>query len=238
MLTEENSLAVLTPSRGLAHSRCVEAIYRELKLWPGAHEWFWVHGEMMPDCHNHVIQSMYEHETETDRRFEWMLFLEDDIVLPKNMLGELRRRMLEQKSADDRIIGISPQTYVKRPAKSGPQSIPCTSRNSQDGYVEGTGLFCLLLLRSLMDEFLQPLFSTLNRFDTQRNHLYGVMGQDWKFLRSIRQKGFRVMAAIDLEVDHLTVESFREKDYHKTQEQWNGPHKIVSYRNWEPDLRR
>lgn len=74
-------IAVLTPSRGLLHSRTAEELNREMQPF----EWRWLlsHGLPIPDCFNELVDRALRINC------SHLLFVEDDMHLPHGVVEEL-----------------------------------------------------------------------------------------------------------------------------------------------------
>lgn len=85
-------IAVLTPSRGLLHSRTAEELNNELR--PFEWRWFISHGLPIPDCFNDLVTRALK----TDASH--LLFVEDDMHLPKGIFEELLAEDVDIALAD------------------------------------------------------------------------------------------------------------------------------------------
>lgn len=115
-------LAVVLPSRGVIHSRTIEAVLRETAALPT--DWtsrlFIAHGRPIPDCFNEP----------TARALAWgarlVWFVEEDMALPVGILGAL-------------LAHPAPFVAADYPAGGHP-----TVHRDQTGTVLWTGTGCLL----------------------------------------------------------------------------------------------
>jgi hypothetical protein len=230
-------IGVILPSRGLEYSEAEQSRTEELNRygrgWPGE-GWLWkifyAHKLDCPECHNAPLMDLVRFEEEHSFRFSRVWWVEDDIVFPPGMFRILMDRLTVESSKDEKIIGISPQTWVSRPPDWKKKQCSPAMTWDHAGHIDGCGLYSFLHRRSLLDSFKMPLFSPENKIDVPvgrayNGDLWGVMGQDWRWQTAIKALGFRCIAARDLEVKHLVVKNFKEPGVNRWT--WNGVHEIV-----------
>lgn len=138
-------ICVLTPSRGLVHSRTVEEVARELH----GHDYRWLlsHGLPIPDCFNDLV----DRALRTDCRY--LLFIEDDMHLPKGIVQKLFEARADIALAD----------YPVRKTQR------CVGYLNGEFAYGGTGL--LLVKREVFDSLLPPYFRTHISYQIQDNKL-------------------------------------------------------------------
>lgn len=132
------NLAVIIPSRGLMHSRTAEEIVRNLQGIP--HRKFFAHRLPIPECFEFPLTKALK-----DPSFTHILFLEDDMVLPDNIV----KNMLNAMTAD--VITCD------YPAAKDGRGVVFTAK---DGQVVFGGLGCTLVKRAALDKVKPPYFRT------------------------------------------------------------------------------
>lgn len=103
-------LAVVLPSRGLIYSQTVEELYRELesiRTFRGdRYKVFFSHGRPIPECFNIPTEQALEDD------FSHVLFVEEDMVLPRGILQELIDREAPAVACDYPVSGGSGGTVM------------------------------------------------------------------------------------------------------------------------------
>lgn len=163
-----------------------------------------------PDCWNGLITKL--DNTPFPWNFVW--FLEDDIVLPEGGLEAMFERLFAYRQVYPATVGASYQTWVHRFDRG---RIPAISwRDESEGLILTCGWYCLLLDRQALQIFQRPIF--------QERH---IMGQDVFMTGALNNAGFRIVAVPGVSLPHLRVDEFKYKGW--TNRQWAGPHKRSEY---------
>lgn len=144
-------LAVILPSRGLLFSESFEELLRELK--PFNYKIYFAHGKPIPDCFNLPLERALK-----DEEVSHILFAEDDMMLPKGILG---------KMADLNV----PATALDYPFKNNGEA---TILHDPEGYALYSGTGFLLVWREVLDKMPKPVFRTDLAWDVriQKGTLY------------------------------------------------------------------
>lgn len=176
-------LAVIMPSRGLIFSQTIEELLRELS----GHDYdlFLSHQRPIPECFNEPLERVLS----SDEPYTHIWFVEEDMVLPEGILMEL-------------LWCDSPIATSDYPAVPGTM---CVQRDAS-GNVLYTGTGCLLVERSVFDDFELPVFDTSfaytpdgtligERNQQDKSRLYGQ--HDIHFFLTVRELGLPI-AVTDL----------------------------------------
>lgn len=209
------SFVVLTPSRGLVHSRTVEAVEANRTAARNAghtdHGWRLVHGEPIPDCDNDAVEAGLATNATA------LLFVEEDMVPPADALLRAFETLRDNDvAAVDYPVGEHP-------------AWACISRNK--GAIEWCGLGFTLIRRTLFEQLDRPWFRTDITYaidrdadgsrslrEMHRPSEYG--GQDIHFFRRSIAAGARIGQVPGIVAGHAKV---REMGRSGTN---NGAHRI------------
>lgn len=134
-------IGVILPSRGLIFSRTADEILEALNNAP--HKIFFSHRRPIPECFNEPLEKALK-----DKDITHIWFVEDDMVLPPNILSKL----LEV----DKAV-VTADYPVNQKGRGSVFSI-----KGQTIYC-GTG--CLLVKREVFDEIKKPVFRTNVRWN-------------------------------------------------------------------------
>lgn len=102
-------LAVVLPSRGLVFSQTVEELYRELNNLDGSFSMFWSHGRPIPACFNVPTEQALAGD------FDFVLFVEEDMVLPEGILNRMLSQVDQVIACDYPVSGGSGGTALYDP---------------------------------------------------------------------------------------------------------------------------
>jgi hypothetical protein len=201
--TRENmgaSFAVVTPSRGLVHSRTVEAVMRNVgKATARGYEfrgWFFTHDLPIPRCHERATQKALANGADA------LWYVEEDVIPPDGAL--VRLFALQARAA----IGA-----VDYPC-DGPPFISYVPHDPIDGSVPWAPLGCTLVARAVFEKVARPWFRTDRRFVTRdgsphvipgRVDEYG--GQDAYFFIRARLAGFEILRVPNMVAGHARLRS-------------------------------
>jgi len=137
--------AVVTPSRGLIHSRTVEAVLGQA----AAHEnvgWYFTHDLPIPECHERVTEMGLRSGADA------LWFIEEDVIPPLDALAE---SMILLRSFD--------AVAVDYPVGSVREAWGCAVRDD-DAHVLWCGLGCTLVRAEVFRKVPRPWFSTDARY--------------------------------------------------------------------------
>lgn len=172
--------AVVTPSRGLVHSRTIEAVLDNVWDVPGCLGWLLTHDLPIPDCDEQVA------EAGLDTGADVLWFVEEDVIPPA---GALRASL--DLLADG--YGIAAIDY---PVSHASDAWGCIVR--QDADIIWCGLGATLIPRATFEAVKRPWFVTdweyrrwKGSWKAMRNHgRYGQ--QDIHFCMAVREAGLRI----------------------------------------------
>jgi len=199
-------IAVCLPTRGLIFAETIKALIKELK--PYEYELIIVSGLPIPDSHNTCV----EEALVTD--CNWILFLEEDIVLPEGAIKLFKNEI--QKGAKVVIIDYPIE---------GSES--CVIK--KDGKLLWGPLGCTLIAREVFEDMPRPWFRTDKTLliTNEKTFEYKIQdvpnkygGHDILFYLYLRQKGIPVGIVEGVKAKHLRLESWERKTMN------NGVHKI------------
>ena len=141
-MVEPTKLAVILPSRGLMFSETFEELLNELQDFD--YEIFWSHGNSLPDCFNIPTERALN-----DEQVFAILFVEDDMIIPKGML----KRMFEQNY---------PVVAMDYPFR---QNGDATVLHDPEGKAYWTGTGFILIARNVLENIPKPIWRTDQTFD-------------------------------------------------------------------------
>jgi len=137
MSSSKVNIGVIYPSRGLLFTETLKEVLDNLTDSKALYEIYWSHGNKLPACFNKPLNKALRNAQHTH-----ILFLEDDMVIPKGTL----KAMLE---ADEDIIACD---YPIVNAPSG------TVLYDQDDNALFTGTGFMLCKRHIFDQMPRPIF--------------------------------------------------------------------------------
>ena len=200
------SFAVLTPSRGLVHSRVVEAVMVNVAQASGAgHEfrgWCLTHNLPIPDCDEKVTRRGLA------TKADLLWFVEEDTVPPPGAL-----------LASIALLGQFDVVAVDYPV--GTDAWACINRD-ESGEIRWCGLGTTLIRSEVFKSLPRPWFSTdwayMKRgreYEPERNTLapekrYGQ--QDIYFCMNVRSAGFRIGQVRGMTAEHGRLVSMGKSD--------------------------
>lgn len=176
-------------SRGLVHSRTMEAVTDFLEANPGWKVRF-THDENIPDAQNFIVRSIL-----IDEKAEWILFVEEDSVPPANLLE---------------LFSDAPVQCVDYTLEGGTRSV---NRND-DGSVIFCGLGCTLVAAAVFRSLPYPWFTTQTHTIEKENgrqflkptsELKEYGGQDVSFCYALQQAQIPIHMVPNIEARHLRV---------------------------------
>jgi len=130
-------IGVIFPSRGLAFSRTCEELLDNLENLD--YEIYFAHGLPIPECFNRPVEAALK-----DKKNTHFFFVEDDMILPKNLLIKLLAEKVPAIACDYPLT------------KDGKASILRTP----DGTAIYGGTGCLLVTRKFIESYKRPIFRT------------------------------------------------------------------------------
>lgn len=137
-----DKLAVVLPSRGLIFSKTLEELLRELEGFN--YEIFWSHAKGLPQCFNDPTE-----EALKDPDVYAVLFVEDDMILPKGILRDMFRENYPVVALDYPFQQDGDSTILHDP----------------QGYAYWTGTGFLLVAKSVLEQMELPIWRTDTTFD-------------------------------------------------------------------------
>lgn len=102
-------LAVVLPSRGLVYSKTVEELYRELESLDGSFHVYWSHSNPIPECFNIPTEEALKGD------YDYVLFVEEDMVLPEGILNKMLKRVKHAIACDYPVGGTNGGTVMYDP---------------------------------------------------------------------------------------------------------------------------
>lgn len=140
--TTASKLAVILPSRGLMHSRTLEELLRELEGFD--YEIFFAHAKPIPQCFNDPTE-----EALADPDVFALLFVEDDVIIPKGILKEMFNQNYPVVAMDYPFQQDGDSTVLHDP----------------EGMAFWTGTGFMLVSRQILDQMEKPIWRTDITFD-------------------------------------------------------------------------
>jgi hypothetical protein len=219
------TLAIATPSRGMIHSRTVEAVLEAVKFGKTRFlGWYITHDLPIPEAHEQVCDMAVK----SGAGYIWLV--EEDIVPPQNAISVMLDALTNQNAIGafiDYPISFNPTYNCAKLTKSG-RLVWC-----------GTG--CLLLSREVFEVLPRPWFEKTNEIEVKVEdeeviirefpRLYDYGGQDIHFTLKVYRAGLQI-AYIPPETamcDHLYLETWGMRNSNR------GVHKVL-YRP-KPEMR-
>jgi hypothetical protein len=201
MMDRPTSFAIATPSRGLVHSRTIEAVLANLATADiRGTGWFLTHDLPIPDCDEHVAELALASGAEA------VWFIEEDVIPPTGAL-----------SASLDLSTEYPVVAIDYPVGDPADSWTCLQRDPVDGTILWCGLGCTLVRREVFETLARPWFSTMFRWVDYHNGAgwqkelapesndlrYGH--QDIYFGFALREAGFRIGQVPGMTASHAYV---------------------------------
>ncbi len=211
------TIAVATPSRGMIHSRTVDAVIRAV-LESGLEflGWSITHDLPIPTSHEQVCMSALESGAD----YVWLV--EEDVVPPTNAVSLMLEAISQQ---------LTVGAFIDYPISWKP-TYNCAKITSK-GTLVWCGNGCLLLDRIVFERLERPWFESTNEVDVRVDgeivsirsfpKLYDYGGQDINFSLKVYQSGMRI-AYVDPVIaicDHLYLETWGMQGTNK------GVHKVL-----------
>ncbi len=193
-------IAIVTPSRGLVHSRTVEAVVRNAEQLGGPWAWKLSHDKPIPDAQNYVVDEVLS----LDPDYIWMV--EEDVAPPSDCLARMVDKLERETS-----------TYVVVVAyrlRGGQSSVVRRGRHALF-----SGLGCMLSRSSLFARspnrsgiLLYPWFRSDREwlwvggeFLERKARKEGYGRQDIDFFARLAQHGVSWDVLSGVEADHYMV---------------------------------
>ena len=196
-------IGVCIPSRGLIFAEVEDALSRELTIWSSKiYRSFTL---PIPDSHNSLVEKALADKC------KWILFIEEDTVIPEGGL----RKLLEA-DADIACIDYSVAGYS------------CITRDKNTNEILWCGMGCTLVKSKVFAKLEKPYFRSdklllLNSWPNVEwidAGAQGYGGQDIYFCMMARKAGFKI-EQVEGECKHLKLEELGKREINK------GLHKIV-----------
>lgn len=135
-------LAVVLPSRGLMFSETLEELLGELEGFD--YQIYWAHGKSLPKCFNDPTE-----EALADPDVYAVLFVEDDMIIPKGILKEMFAQNYPVVSLDYPFQQNGDSTVLHDP----------------QGMAYWTGTGFMLVARGILEQLQKPIWRTDRTFD-------------------------------------------------------------------------
>lgn len=187
--------AVAICSRGLVHSRTVEAVER--MIGPRRRQLWYVeftHDSPIPEAQNEIARKIFNYSLLN----EYLLFIEEDIVPPVDLLERFEHNPHVVQCVDYALPG----------------GIRSVSRRN-DGSVIFSGLGCMLVPRGVFEAMGTPWFACDYEFTIENGRLVKARGglpanvnygrQDIYFSWKLQQLGVPIHCLEGIEAQHLRV---------------------------------
>lgn len=142
MKQSQNKLAVVLPSRGLMFSETLEELLNELEGFE--YEIFWSHANPLPKCFNDPTERAL-----ADPSVFAILFVEDDMIIPKGILREM-------------FAEEYPAVALDYPFQ---QDGDATVLHDPKGFAFWSGTGFLLVARQVLENMPKPIWITHRTFD-------------------------------------------------------------------------
>jgi hypothetical protein len=198
------SVVTITPSRGLIHSRTIEAVLAAhryaVPTWARLAGWLFSHDLPIPMCH----ETLAEQGMATGADFLWIV--EEDVLPSVPTLALLVKRHRETGAG----IVLVDYPVGEHPTRSS------IMRQPDDGAILYGGIGCALIAREALLRIPQPWFSTAHEIRQQRDavgrwHLYETEGAytygglDVAFCRKATAHGISIAAVEDTLAGHARL---------------------------------
>jgi len=197
-------LAIVTPSRGLVHSRTIEAVLANVWfLHPRRWKWFLTHDLPIPDCFEDAVGRAYE----SAAPYIWIV--EEDVQPAPDALLQMLAAL--GQGADVAVIDYVMDAPSTRSAGApGDGQLSWGVERDGAGRIAWTRTGCILLRRACLDALPRPWFTRFGRLLEPGGEIawqsgtptgYGV---DVEFTHCLIQLGF-VFQEVRARCDHLRV---------------------------------
>jgi hypothetical protein len=186
--------AVATPSRGLVHSRTVEAVLANIRV-AGFRGWALTHDLPIPQAHERVCEIALA----TGADAVWLV--EEDMIPPPLALAESLR-----------LLGSGADVV----AVDYPAARDLSSIARRGGDIQWCFLGCTLVHRRVFETFVRPWFTTDTTYVIRDGELVALPDdrppevrhgqQDIAFTRRVLESGFSIAEVPGLVAGHATVD--------------------------------
>lgn len=190
-------VALCMPSRGLIHSRTLDATLAALARASGCMNmvgWFMSHDLPLPDAHETLAQ------TALAAGADFLWFVEEDVIPPADALARLIQR--QQQSGAGVVL-------LDYPVGEYPRSSSTLRQPTPERTILYGGLGCTLIARAVLAALPRPWFDTSHEYALSRSPHHGGRyiltrteracdygGHDVAFCRAALAHGF-TLAAVD-----------------------------------------
>jgi hypothetical protein len=184
--------AIALCSRGLVHSRTLESIEdARFMARSGFHNWrtYLTHDRPIPEAQNEVVERILS----LDPAAEWILFVEEDIVLPRFLFQHFNH---------------SPVQAVNYRLPGNQECV----RKDRLGNVIFCGLGCTLVHKNVFVSIPRPWFQTSTQFSEEDGKLYpsyqgkvSYGGHDVFFCHALQTQKIQIREVPRLRAEHLRV---------------------------------
>lgn len=139
-------------------------------------------------------------------KFDYMLNVDSDIVMPPHALSRLMEIQDEKTAVTSGVYiqrkeGVKiPEVFVHNPSTGGQMNMPIENVQGSDLIeVEGVGFGCCLVRTDVFQAVGNPWFEYRSSIDFSK-----VVSEDVDFCTKARAKGYRVVVDTGLKLGHLT----------------------------------
>ncbi len=222
-MKQNEKIAVLLPSRGLIHSRTIEAVQANLtnagKSFSGPHYVFYSHDKPIPEAQNYLV----ERAMGTDATIFW--FVEEDNIFEEDVLFKM-------------IVEQRPVIAIDYPV--GPSSYSCIMK--KDGEVYWCGFGCTLIRREVFDAMNKPWFTVdvsyrVKNFRTMEVEKQDVPskygGHDINFGFALREINIPIYHLQSASSGHLFVDQLGPRQYNDGTHQIREAREILHKQEYE-----
>jgi len=158
------------------------------------------------------LASLFKTERVTGRRFDWMLWVDDDVLVPSTVIQKLIASADPEERPFVACVGYDRQPPFKPAVWDRIETGNCVSKlqwkDGREGTglhkVEVTGLCCAIFHRSFFDKVPQPWFAaTPGELDDKFGIVYRGNTDAWLCQRC-REEGVPVCVDTDIEIAHMS----------------------------------
>ena len=168
----------------------------------------------------YAIAGLLQTEKVTGRRADWVVWLDDDVIVPKGLIRKLREAADPQDRPFVAALGFDRfppfrgaawtnttvgNAIVRRQWVSGPTSDPNEMEAPTTGVhkVDCTGLCAAIFHRSFFDRVPQPWFSSLPPVTSPEGRVSSKINPDAWLCQQCEQAGVPIYVTCDVTIGHI-----------------------------------